>query len=478
MISKGYPYEEIARIIEGKIITWNNDKIIRSFSNRMNRVAEGSLYFFYEDWEDEDALIAEMTKRNAAGIVINRNQKLDVEKWSQAGLGILGVFMLDPAYYNLARFYRSKIDIPIVEVIGSSGKTTTKEMIGAILQYSMPALVGYANLNSTSGIIAQLTGIQDFHKAAVIEAGMKRKGEMGLSSSIVRPTSGVVTGINRSHFARMGSIDEIISAKAEMLEYLSEDGCLIINGSDENCSRFPVERYKGKVLTFGFSDKCDIWASDIRYKNFTTTFKAHYDKGTMDCTLNAVGKYNVSNALAAIMVGLKIGITPDNIVQGLLRFKPFSSRMEILKGIKGTTIINDNYNANPDSTGMLLNEIPAFAGKQPVILVMGDMENPAEEISDYARKVHFEIGEQIGRLKVDGLFAIGKWAEEYVNGAAGQGMDRAKLHYFKNIEDAGEALLKNITAGSIILFKASKAYVDLGKLISMLRQLGEGQYGK
>lgn len=470
MIPKGFSIEEVSKAIKGKIVTWNDDKIIKNFSNRMSRVIEGSLYFLYEDWGNEDALINEINNRNAVGIVVSRSQNLTVEKWSQAKLGIISVFVLDSAYYNMARLYRTQIDIPIIQVIGSSGKTTTKDMIGAILQYNMPTLVGYANLNSTSAIVAQITGIKDFHKAAVVEVAMKRKGVMSRSSSITRPYIGVVTGINRSHYARMGSIDEIIEAKAEMLEYLPRDGYLIINGSDENCSRFPLERFKGKVLTFGFSEKCDIWASDIKCENFNTTFKAHFHKGTIDCIINTVGKYNVSNALAAIMVGLKMGITPEDIVKGLLNFKPFSSRMEVLQGIKDTIIINDNYNANPDSTRMLLSEVPGFAGGRPVILVMGDMENPIDEISDYARRVHYEIGKQIGKLKPEYLFAVGKWAEEYLNGAVEEGMDRNKIYYFKNVEDARETLSKSIIPSSIIIFKASATYVDLRKLIPMLRQ--------
>lgn len=470
MIPKGFSIEEVTKAIKGKIITWDNDKIIKKFSDRMSRVIEDSLYFLYEDWEDEDALINEMNNRNAAGIVVSKNQNLNIEKWSQAKLGIISVLELDSAYYNMARLYRTQIDIPIIQVIGSSGKTTTKDMIGAILQYKMPTLVGYKNFNLTSAIVAQITDIKDFHKAAVIEAAMKRRGVMSRSSSITRPYIGVVTSINRPHYARMGSIDEIIEAKAEMLEYLQKDGYLIINGSDENCSRFPVERFKGKILTFGFSEKCDIWASDIKCENFTTTFKAHFDKRVTDFTINTVGKYNVSNALAAIMVGLKMEIAPEDIAKGLHNFKPFSSRMEVLKGIKDTIIINDNFNANPDSTGMLLNEIPGFAEKRPVILVMGDMENPADEISNYARKAHYEIGEQIGMLKPEYLFAVGKWAEEYLNGAVEEGMDKNKIYYFKTTEGVREALLNNIIPGSIIIFKASAAYVDLRKLIPSLKQ--------
>lgn len=468
MIPCGFSIQEVSKAIKGKIVTWGNDKIIKSFSYRMKNVIEDSLYIMYKGWRNEEALIKKLKNRNAAGIVVSKSQKLNIEKWSKAGLGVIRVFAPNSAYYNMARLYRKQINIPIIQVTGSSGKTTTKDMIGAILQHNMPTLVGYGNRNATSGIIEQITGIKDSHKAIVFEAGMKARGQMRKSSSITKPYIGVVTCINRSHYARMGSIDEIIEAKAEMLEYLSEDGYLIINGSDENCSRYPVERFKGNVLTFGFSQECDIWASDIKSENFTTTFKAHFNNRTIDCTINTVGKYNVSNALAAIMVGLKMGIAPEDIVKGLLNFKPFSSRMEILKGIKDTIIINDNFNANPDSTRMLLNEIPGFAEGRPVVLVMGDMENPADKISNYARKVHYEIGQQIGRLNPKYLFAIGKWAEEYLNGAVEQGMDRNKIYYFKTIEDAKKALANNIVRGSIIIFKASVTYVDLRKLIPLL----------
>lgn len=464
-----FSFQEVANTTGGKLITWDDKKLITNFTISTRMLKEGSLLFLINLYINEDILIGKLIKFNASGIVVNEHYPLNTEKWSNAGLGIIKVRYVNMAFNKMAMLYRSRFDIPVIQVIGSSGKTTTKEMIGAILQYNMPALVGFANFNIGLSVARQISKLKNSHKAAVFEVGMKQRGMMKRYSSIVRPTIGVVTSINRSHFVRMGSIEEIIAAKAEMLEYLSKDGFLIINGEDENCGKFPLESYKGKVLTFGFSDKCNIWASDIKYHNFTTSFKAHVEGLVINCTINTVGEYNVSNALAAIMVGLKLGITPENISKGLLNFKPYSSRLGVIKGSKHTTLVNDNFNANPDTTRLLLDEVPNFAQGRPVILVMGDMENPRENIKDYSRKVHFEIGQQIGKLKINYLFAIGKWAEEYMNGAISAGMDKNNVFYYKTPKDAEKKLKGSIIPGCIVLFKGSLAYINLRQLVRILK---------
>lgn len=467
---KHFTPKELCEIVNGKIVVWNNNLSVTSFREQPEDPKENCLHFLFDTFEDEDKFIEELKGYKIAGIIAS-NKDIDnlfeISKWEKAKIGVISVNHLNDAYIDLARKYRLNFDIPFVEVTGSSGKTTTKEIVGAILNEKVPTLVGFNNYNAPSGVAYNLFNLRDYHKAAVLEVGMKAAGIIEYSSGILKPNIGVITSIHRSHFVSLGSIDNIIAAKAELLDAIDENGILIINGDDENCQKLPLGRCKGEVLTFGFSNKFDIWASDIKFKNFKTYFTVNTKKFKFSCTLNTFGKYNVANALAAILVGLKLGLSPKEIISGLLNFQPLKGRLTISNGINNTTLINDNFNANPDSTRLLLQEIPNIRNNRPVILVIGDMERPDEEIREYAEKVHFSIGILISTLNIDYTIAIGKWAKEYVNGAIKGGLPNKKISHFDNVEEAKDHIKDFIIDNSIIIFKAS-LYVPVRHLIDAL----------
>lgn len=466
---KGFSPNELAKIMDGKIITWANNRLVEIFVEQPDdEPVPNCLYFLFSGCDDEDSLLKKLRKYDVCGVVIRKHHNFNIEKWEKAQIGVIEVSHLTDSYIELCKAYRLQFNVPFIEVIGSSGKTTTKEMIGAILNEKINTLVSYQNYNAPSGIAYNIFNIRDEHKAVVLEVGMKAEGIISYCSDIVKPNIGVITSIHRSHLVSLGSIENIISAKSELLDYLPEDGILIINGDDENCNKIPLEKFKGEILTFGFSSKFDIWASDIKCKNFKTFFKAHIKELEINCVINTVGKYNVANALASILVGYKLGLNHQEIIKGLSNFEPISGRLKIHKGIKNTTLIDDNFNANPDSTKMLIEEIPVFTKDNILIVVLGDMENPDNKIEEYARKVHFSIGEQLAKVEAYKIIAIGKWASEYVNGAISKGFPKGRIIYFKNVQSAEDYLIKNIIPNSIILFKAS-VYTQLKSLIKLLK---------
>lgn len=459
--------EDLKALIDGKVILWNDNQSVEYFSEQPEEPVENSLYFLFEGCDNEDKLLKKLIKNNTTGVIVKRPHNLNTNKWKDAKLVIIEVESLTETYLTLSKVYRAQFKIPFIEVIGSSGKTTTKEMIGAVLNAKIPTLVGYNNYNAPSGVAYNIFSIRENHKAAVLEVGMKGEGIMRLSSKLIRPNIGVLTSIHRAHFVSLGSIDNIIEAKAEILDCLDENGVLIINGEDENCCRFPVERYKGKILKFGFSNKFDLWASNIKYKDFRTYFQAKGKGINIKCTLNTVGKYNVANALAAILVGLHLGLKAEDIAKGLVSFEPINGRLKVHDGPYNTILVNDNFNANPDSTKLLLEEVPKFTGDRPIMLIMGDMERPDEEISKYAKEAHFSIGEQLSKINFDYLIAIGKWAKQYVKGAKSKGVSEGKMAYFETVEEAEEYFKEAIIPGSVIIFKAS-LYVPIRHLIKSL----------
>jgi UDP-N-acetylmuramoyl-tripeptide--D-alanyl-D-alanine ligase len=459
---------ELEDIPGGKVLTWGN-KPIKYVVKNPNELEENCLYFSSPKGTEE-SLLEKIVSCNASGIVVHKPCGFIVERWKAAGIGVIEVDNWIMFQIALARIYRMKLNIPLIQVIGSAGKTTTKDMIGSVLNAGMPpALVGYANYNTAFGVASNILNLRDFHKAAVIEAGMKSMGYMRFSSSIIKPSIAVLTSIQRAHYVALGSLEKIIEAKAEILDFLDPNGVLLINGEDDNCNRFPLHKYGGRVLRYGFSDQYDLWAEDIMYKEFRTHFVARGRVGgiKIDCVLNTVGKYNVANALAAVLTGLELGMNPRDIRQGLANFKPIAGRLKVYTGPFDTIIIDDNFNANPDSTQLLLEEIPKFTENRPIMLVMGDVERPDDQIKQYAQKIHFILGQQLARINFEKLIAIGKWAKEYIAGAKSEGVPELKMRYFETVKQAEECFKASIIPGSVILFKAS-VYVAVRNLIRTL----------
>ncbi|WP_170289767.1 UDP-N-acetylmuramoyl-tripeptide--D-alanyl-D-alanine ligase [Cytobacillus depressus] len=460
--------EEISKAFWYKIASWQTNQAIKSFTNNHKNPTPFSLVFIFPHDLDEDKLIQSLVKGHATGIVISREHKFQIDKFAQAGIGVLEVNNRKKAFRNLARLYRRQFSIPITQVIGSSGKTTTKGLIGSVLKQEYSTLVGVGNYNSPDGVAFNLSKLEKKHEAAVLEVGMQGFGIMRLSSQMIQPQIGVVTCIHRAHLNKLGTIENIIKAKAEMVEQLSPNGTLVINGDDTNCAEYIKRiKYPGKIITFGFSKGNTIRATNVYYKNFQSFFTVKGKDFKFDCMMNTFGSYNITNALAAIAVGLELQVPIKKIQQGIARFSPIKGRLQVLSCPNEVTVIHDNFNANPDSTNLLLSQVP-YLPKRPIILVLGDMENPRTN-EEYARKVHYRIGEKIGDLTIGKLVAIGKWAKEYCLGAKAKGISPDKLSYYTNVDEAKKDLPKIVPPKSIVIFKASVTYCDLEPLIHLFR---------
>ena len=452
--------DKLAVLINGRILVRAPISKIPFSISRFNTVMFQSIVFWDKPFRHESAFQNQLKNLDVRCLVIKSSSNINANKWKSAGIAVIEVTRPKSAYRDLALFYRKQYSIPFIQVIGSSGKTTTTEMIGSVLSENFPVLSTIANTNSPVGVAYNLFHLNKTHRAVVLEAGMKAPGIMRITSSLIRANIGVVTSIHSAHLLRLGSIHKIISAKAELLEFLSQSGTLIINWDDPNCHKFPLHRYKGRILRYGFSDTCDLWASDIHRQGYCTNFVVHTSEFEFPCTINIIGKYNVGNALAAVAVGLKMRMSPAEITQGLERFKPRDGRLKVHPTSNGAVIIDDNFNANPDSTRMLVDELIAMALEQPVVLVIGDMERPSPAIAKYARRVHFKVGRQLAQGNFQHVLAIGQWASEYVRGAIQAGFPQEKLSYYSKVPAAQNEFNHLLTPGTTVVLKASP-YTDL-----------------
>lgn len=447
--------DKLAAIINGRILVRINDlKIPFAISQASSSIFK-SITFLDKPFKSERIFLTQLKTHDVRCLVTNTAGILNLERWRSAGIAVIEAEKLRRAYRDLAKFHKNHFSLLFVQVIGSSGKTTTTEMIGTVLREKFRTLVTLNNTNSPLGVADNLFRLNKHHRAAVLEVGMKAPGIMRITSSLIGPDIGVVTSIHRAHLTRLGSIQKIIDAKAEILEFLSPTGTLIINWADPNCRRFPLHRYKGNIIRYGFTELCDVWASDIHRLGFSTHFTVNTSQFKFPCIINIIGNYNVGNALAAVAVGLIMRMKPTQIARGLARFEPVDGRLKVYPKSNGAVIIDDNFNANPDSTRMLIDELIAMALDNSIVLVLGDMERPDRDIEKYARRVHFNIGRHLARGNFHHVLAIGTWAGEYVKGALHAGFPAERLSYYHNVQAAQNEFDNLLMPGNTVVLKAS-----------------------
>lgn len=467
-----YELAELLAVSGGRLIAGDASCRITSFSLHDDPPARAGCHILDRcPYTNERAMLAHLTSQGVHALLVPSAQNIRPEPWSQAGVAVAAVPHMVSALTRLAAFHRSHHDIPIVQVVGSAGKTTTKEMITSLLRQNMPVLSTTGSLNGPEETARTLLHLTDRHRAAVIETGMLQSGVIAQSAGLLRPTYGVVTTVQRAHVVRMGSLGKIIAAKAELVPYIPAHGALMINWENEHCRKFPLHLCPGRVVRFGFSDQCDIRAARLSYEGFRTAFTALRGQQEITVTLNTFGSYNVGNALAAVGIGLELGLSPEEIATGLAAFRPVSGRLEVSEGDRGVTVVSDHANANPDSTAQLLAAVPHVLQGRPMVLVLGDMERPDDSIAVYARQVHREIGELIANMGPCRLIAIGKWAPDCVRGALSKGFSAAEAFCYPSVEAAQAQFPALVMPGSVVVFKAS-VYTLISQLIACLGKPG------
>jgi len=348
------------------------------------------------------------------------------------------------ALQDFASAYRDRPDLKVVAVTGSVGKTTTKEFIAAVLSQAMPTYKTQGNMNSETGLPLTLLHVEPEHKAVVTEMGMCNFGEISELSLIARPDVGVLTNIGVCHIEYLGSQEGILKAKMEIVDGMSEDGILVINGDDPFLST--VSDTKQKRVTYGLNrPDYDYYAYNVAVLSEGVSFTAKTPLGDLDVQLAIDGIHNVYNSLAAIAVGVLCGMDLKSIGEGLRRMEKAPMRQNVRKE-NGLTLIEDCYNASPTSMKASIDVLKGKPGRK--IAVLGDML----ELGDNAAEYHLSVGRMLEGVSV--LIAYGDFARSYVDGAAEAGvLQRIPC---TSAEEAAVNLKLVARKGDVILFKASR----------------------
>lgn len=350
----------------------------------------------------------------------------------------------------LARWYRGLFHTFVVGVTGSVGKTSTKDMICAVLQMKGKTLKTMGNLNNGIGLPKTLFRLDSSYKNAVIEMGMSHAGEISALTRAARPNVGVITNIGVSHIENLGSQENILKAKLEITDGMGSTAPLVLNADDKLLAEV-YNQLERDIIYYGIdSDTADVKAVNIQEQDGCTMFGIRFYGKMVTAMVPVLGKHNVYNALAAFSVGLAAGMAPEDIVEGLRNYTPTAMRQNIIRLENGITVIADCYNASPDSMKASLTVLGSFDKASRRVAVLGEML----ELGDYAEEMHRKVGGYAAQNKADALFCIGKHAPQLEAGALQERHLFTRM--FESREEMANYLRVWLRPGDVVLYKGSR----------------------
>lgn len=369
----------------------------------------------------------------------------------------------EQALKDIAEHYRRSLDIKVVGISGSVGKTSTKEMIASVLSQKYNVLKTEGNFNNEIGLPLTVFNLREEHEVAVLEMGISGFGEMTRLARIARPDICVITNIGVAHIENLGSRDGILRAKTEMFAFMNPDGTIILNGDDDKLRGFTPDNGIQPVY-FGLDPSCPYHAEQIRNMGLKgTTAEFVTPSGRFEAHISIPGDHMVYNALAGIAAGQALGMTADEIRQGIEQLVPIAGRNHLIETDR-YSIIDDCYNANPVSMKSSLSVLSGADTR--TVAILGDMF----ELGNSEKEMHYETGAFAADAGINVLICIGGLSAETARGAreASSGSDMEVLHYDTKedfLNEAGQILHKNDT----ILVKASHA-MDFAKIVEELQK--------
>ncbi len=351
------------------------------------------------------------------------------------------------ALLDLAGYYRSLFNIKVIGITGSVGKTTTKEMVHAVISSKYNTLKNEGNLNNEIGVPLTLFRLEKTHEAAVIEMGMSGFEEISRMTKAVKPDVAIITNIGVSHIEMLGSREGILRAKLEILEGMKSDAPVILNGDDDMLST--VRPGAHPVKFYGIENKeCNVKAFDITSKENEISMTVDFGGGTERVNLPFPGRHNVYNALCAVSAGQLFGIEPEQAFEALKGYVPAGMRQRINKKC-GITFIEDCYNASPDSQAAAMAVLGEMNSKRK-IAVIGDML----ELGSVSESAHYGVGVKAAENGIDVVFTYGERSFETARGARENGVETVES--FTDKKELSDRLSEMLEADDAVLFKASR----------------------
>ncbi len=421
-------------------------KSIKGISIDSRKIKEGELFFAIrgENYDGHN-FVDEVIAKGCAGVVIDRTQ---LEKFKQKNYPLIVVNNTIKALGELARIYRDKYKVKVIGITGSNGKTTTKEMIASILSTKFNLLKTEGNLNNNIGLPLNIFRLNNKHEIAVLEMGINHFGEMKELCEIAAPNFGLITNVANAHIEFLVNREGVAKEKGYLFRYLAQNnGFGFVNGDDELIKK--QSSVLKRKLIFGFHSRADVKGKIISLNKLAQpTLMITYKGKSAEINLPTFGIHTAQNALCAISVGLKFGISLKRIKQALESFQSYDKRMQLIE-TKKYTLINDAYNANPDSMKMAIETLKMMNGFNDKVAVLGDML----EIGSESEKFHRELAVYLKDAGIKKAFFFGELTQVSHEEAKKSGINS---HHFDDKRKLAEKILKEIPEGSLILLKGSR----------------------
>jgi len=441
-----FSLDDLIQATHGRFLSMGKE-IFREASIDTRTIGENDLFFALKGSKtDGHEFLAEALTK-ASGAVISRGQSIDFHNKTV-------VLVKDTlnALQQLGGYLRKQFKGKVIAVIGSNGKTTTKELICQFLSKKYRVLKTEGNLNNNIGVPLCISRVEANTDIMVLELGTNKPGDIRELCEIVYPDCALITNIGYEHIEGFGSIEGVRDGELEILPYVKT---VFANGDDEFLMD-GLKGWKGQILTFGLGRECDFRADNINFYDDHVEFDFYTDTASFPLKTHLTGIHNIYNITAATAVATFLGISKCIITQVTEVFTPVKMRGEIIK-INGLEIFLDAYNANPSSMKLALEELARRKRERKTVAVLGDMM----ELGSFTQKAHEEVGRLIKELEIDIFIGVGKFIKDalrYVNG-----------HVFDDAIQAGEFLKRQLNGSEVVLIKGSRA-MQMERILEVLKE--------
>jgi len=445
--------KDCLNIVGGKLLRDNSAKIFHGVSINSRTLQKGELFVCIqgENFDGHD-FQGEAIKKGAAGIILSDPKKFFKEMIGDGN----EPFVIQSrntlqALQDLATYQRTKFPLQVVAITGTNGKSTTKEMIAAIIETKFKTLKTQGNFNNHIGLPLTLLTREPEHEVGVLEMGMSAAGEIKRLAEIAKPNIGIITNISEGHLDQLKTVKEVQAAKGELFNSLDEEGTAIVNADDPLVLEL-ANSLRTKKITYGIERSADVQAKDIQnlgHKGFTFTAKIFNQ--SVPIKLSQIGYCNIYNALAALATGHSLGISGAYMNKGLEKYHQIPQRNEQIY-FEGKIIINDAYNANPQSMREALRTLSEIKTKGKRFLIIGDML----ELGPLSETAHRALGKAISLSNIDHLVTVGPLASLAADSAKTNIGQQLQIEKFSTHTQAVNYLLGKAKKGDCLLIKGSR----------------------
>jgi UDP-N-acetylmuramoyl-tripeptide--D-alanyl-D-alanine ligase len=462
------PISELLKATGGVLLKGKFKETITGVSTDSRTLSHGDLFVPIKgEHFDGHQFIPEAVRKGASATLFEKDAS-QRDGTEAEGIAVIGVKDTLKALGDIAKSWRSRHPIPLIGITGSNGKTTTKEMVGKVLELAFKVLKTEGNLNNRIGLPLTLLGLTHGHEMAVVEMGMNLEGEIRDLCEIARPSTGLITNISPAHLEHLGDIEGVAKAKGELFESLGTGDTALVNLDDQRCVEL-ASRCRANKIFYGLSERAEIRAEKCEpFHALGARFELHIGQESIPVKIRWFGKPAILNALPAAAAGASMGFSIETIRKGIEAFRPPPMRMNVVEVGRNIRIIDDTYNANPRSMESAIEVLAAMKGNEMAIAILGDMK----ELGDASADAHVALGQKVGGLPVDRLYLIGEFSNNTAKGAISANLSEEAISVMKDHEEIVSSCLLEAKEGARILVKGSRSMAMENVVQGLLREWG------